>query len=145
MASVGAQRGRKAGVATRAGRTGLLPDRGPGHRNRFGPAVAVPENRGQLDRAAGLRRRVPVPGGRAATRMQETVSRVQGVRRAQRCPWPVPVAGRRDAASKRGWRWLRRRSRRHWWSSHGVGSGQRGADPVGRGHTRPRGIHRRNG
>lgn len=142
MAGFGAQRGRKAGLAARAGRAGLLPDRGPGHRHRSGPAVAVPEDRGQPDRAAGLRRRVPVPGGRATAGMPQAVSRVQGVRRAQRRSRPVPVAGRRDAASERGRR--RRRTGRHRRSGRGVGRGQRGADPVGRGHTRPRGVHRRN-
>lgn len=62
MAGVRAQRGREAGAAARAGRTGLLPDRGQGHRHRPGPAVAVPEDRGQPDGAAGLRRGLAVPG-----------------------------------------------------------------------------------
>lgn len=59
------------------------------------------------------------------------MSRVQGVRRAQRRPRTVPVAGRRAVRLRRV------RSAR--------GHRQRGEDPVGRGHTGPRGVHWRDG
>lgn len=127
VAGHGAQRGRETGAAERPGRAGLLPDRGPGHRHRPGPQVAVAQDRRQPDGADGLRRGLAVPGGRAAARhVPAPVPGVQGVRRAQRRPRPLPVAGRRAV----------RPGRRH---------RQRGADPVGRGHTRPRGVHRRDG
>lgn len=126
MAGVRSHRGRQTGATARAGRAGLLPDRGPGHRYRPRPAITVPKDRRQPHRAAGLRRRLAVPGGRAAARRSPPVPGVQGVRRAQRRPGPVPVAGR-HAAGRRA------RSRR-----------QRGADTVGRGHTGPRRVHRRN-
>lgn len=129
MAGVGAQRGRQEGPAARARRTRLLPDRGPRHRHRPGPAVAVTQDRRQPDRAAGLRRRLAVPGGRAAPGLQAPPSRVQGVRRAQRRPRPVPVGGQHAVRRQRP-------GHRH---------RQRGADPVGRGHTWPRGVHRRDG
>jgi len=130
VAGVRAQRGHQAGPAARAGRTGLLPDGGPGHRHRPGPQVAVAEDRRRPDRVAGLRRGFAVPGGRAAAGLPAPVPRLQGVRRAQRRPRPVPVAGRRAVRGGR-------------WPDHG--HRQRGAHTVGRGHTRPRRVHRRDG
>lgn len=41
VAGAGAQRGHETGPAARTGRTGLLPDGGPGHRHRPGPQVPV--------------------------------------------------------------------------------------------------------
>lgn len=130
MAGVRAQRGHQAGLAARAGRTGLLPDGGPGHRHRPGPQVSVAEDRRRPDRVVGLRRRFAIPGGRASEGLPSPVSRLQGVRRAQRRPRPVPLTGRRAV------RCCRRPDHGH---------RQRGAHPVGRGHTRPRRVHRRDG
>jgi len=130
VASVRAQCGHQAGSAARTGRTGLLPDGGPGHRHRPGPQVPIAKDRRRPGRFVGLRRRFTVPCGRATARLPAPVSRIQSVRRAQRRPWPVPVAGRRAVRNGR-------------WSGHD--HRQRGAHPVGRGHTRPRCVHRRDG
>jgi len=130
VAGVRAQRGHKTRPAARTGRTGLLPDGGQGHRHRPGPEVSVAKDRRRPGRVAGLRCRFAVPCGRATARLPAPVSRVQGVRRAQWRPRPIPVAGRRAVRSGR-------------WSTHD--HRQRGAHPVGRGHTRPRRVHRRDG